>query len=177
MKIIPLTQGKSVLVSDEDFEYLNQWKWCVSHYGYAVRSCRRPNGKKGILWMHRALMERMLNEPIPDGYQVDHIDSNSLNNQRGNLRLATKSQNQMNRQNKKRAGNTSRFKGVCYARRERVWRAETKLKGKRINIGSFDSEEDAARAYDAVARELFGEYARLNFPDECAPMPAKRQRS
>lgn len=87
---IPLTQGKFALVDEADYEWLNQWNWQLSN-GYAVRSRRIPKGKRQAIYMHRVVC----NAPI--GTEVDHLDSDGLNNRRSNLRIATTSQNQRNR--------------------------------------------------------------------------------
>jgi hypothetical protein len=103
--------------------------------------------------MHRAIMG------APAGIEVDHIDNDGLNNTRENLRFATHQQNCFNKPAPK--SNTSGFKGVSWSDALGCWTAI--IRGKRI--GQFDTPEDAALAYDATARELFGEYAYVNFPD------------
>lgn len=114
----------------------------------------RENGSRIIL--HRVIAARM-------GFicEVDHIDGNSLNNQRSNLRPATRHQNLANM--RKRVG-TSRFKGVSWSKRDKKWRAQINAHKSKFHLGFSDIEEDAARAYDAKARELFGPYAKVNFP-------------
>jgi hypothetical protein len=94
------------------------------------------------------------------GMDVDHINGNGLDNRRCNLRPATRSQNNMNRA--KRRG-VSKFKGVSPKRGK--WRAYLKTGKKQHNLGVFESEYDAARAYDVKAKEMFGEFARVNFPE------------
>jgi hypothetical protein len=93
---------------------------------------------------------------------VDHEDGNGLNNQRANLRPATQSQNLANQ--RKRPGLTSQFKGVRWYGKLTPWRASISIGGRRVHLGSFITEEAAARAYDAAALAEWGEYARLNFP-------------
>lgn len=163
MKKMPLSKGKSALVSDEDYDYLNQWKWCVNGGGYATRSYR-ADGRKRYWRMHRIVVERTMDGPIPEGLFPDHIDGDRLNNQRENLRLVTSSQNSMGR--KSRAGSASQYKGVFLCVPTRHWEAIIGVAGQKIYLGTFSLETDAARAYDKAAREHFGEYARLNFPDE-----------
>jgi hypothetical protein len=159
---IKLANGKTAIVSEEDLEWLTQWKW-RSGGNYANR-CKIENGQESTLGMHRAIVERMLGKPIPGGYEVDHVNRNGLDNRRENLRLATKGQNAMNRGkvNKK----TSSFKGVHWSESSRKWRAVIYINKKQIHLGLFVCEEEAARTYDAKARDLFGDFARLNFPDE-----------
>ena len=107
--------------------------------------------------MHRLIMDE------PKGLIVDHRDHNGLNNRRSNLRLCTNAQNQYNRLPLK--GGTSRHKGVCWCKSHNKFNAYIYQRSKRYHLGWFVNEDDAARAYDKKARELFGEYAYLNFPD------------
>jgi hypothetical protein len=161
MKTITLSQNKVALVDDEDYDFLNQWKWCAIKYKngnyYAVRHPEwDPITKKQItIHMHRLIMN------APDSLEVDHWDSNTLNNQKDNLRLATHSQNQSNRGKTKR--NTSGYKGVSLCKKTNKWRALIKFNKKSIHLGYFNNIIDAARAYDQKAIELFGEFAKLNF--------------
>lgn len=113
--------------------------------------------------MHRVIMGE------PRGLVVDHIDGNSLNNRRSNLRVCTVSQNH---QNQRFRGGLSRYKGVCFLKKINKWRANIGFDGRRMHIGCFDNEVDAAKAYDRKAGELFGEFAYLNFPE----LPQRTQR-
>lgn len=155
-KELPLSQGKFALVDDGDFNWLNQWKWTAKegvHTWYAYRSVWRPRIN---IQLHRFIMN------APAGIDVDHKNLDGLDNQRHNLRLATDLQNNTNRI--KRGGCSSRFKGVYYFAKRGKWIAQIRnTKGPR-HLGCFVEEEDAARAYDAMAIELFGEFAVLNFP-------------
>lgn len=161
MKRIPLTQGKVALVDDADFERLNRWKWCAK-WDRGVFYAVRPSPGGGTVLMHR----EVLNAPL--GVIVDHRNQRNLgedfglDNQQGNLRLATNAQNI---QNQRKTRGTSRFKGVYWNRARGKWHAGIRLSGVRKHLGYFDGEEDAARAYDQAARKLFREFARLNFPN------------
>jgi hypothetical protein len=158
---IPLTQGQFAIVDDEDYERLNKYKWFVAKierrfYAHRKRKstdvgCGRCNVK-----MHRQILE------VPAGKFIDHINHNGLDNRRANLRIVTKEQNSWN-QRKKLGNCSSQYKGVSRLKRNGRWLAKIIYKRKNICIGYFDDEVLAAKAYDAKARELFGEYAALNF--------------
>jgi hypothetical protein len=157
MRTISLTQGKTALVDDADFEWLSQWKWCArkNHAAwYALRNSSLKTGKARTILMHREIS----NPPL--GMETDHKDHNGLNNQRHNLRVATHAQNMYNQ--RKRKG-TSRFKGVCWHRNRHKWGAHIRIGVRRIHLGYFVSEVEAAQAYDQAARKHFGEFASLNF--------------
>ena len=149
-KIIPLTQGKFTLVDDEDFEYLNQWKW-----SYDGRYAERNVGGK-ICRMHRVIIH------TPDGMDTDHINLNKLDNRKENLRVCSRSENKMNI--KKQANNTSGYKGVDFQKYCKKWRARMQIRDINYNLGDFDSPVEAARAYDEFAKKNCGEFAKLNFP-------------
>jgi hypothetical protein len=148
-KEIELTQGKITLVDDEDYEYLSQWKWSYLTSGYA----RRKQNNKCVL-LHRFIMN------VPDDMLIDHINMNTLDNRKSNLRICTKSQNMANRD--KISTNNGKYKGIYLYRGK--WRAEIKHI-KKIHIGTYDNPEDAARAYDKEAKKIFGVFARPNFKD------------
>lgn len=157
MKTIPLTQGKVALVDDADYEAVNAHKWRAVKGGrgvYASRSIRKPDGKWTTQSMHQFLM--------PGVARIDHRDGNGLNNQRYNIRPATWEQNGRGFQHK-RLGTTSKFRGVSWQKQCRKWWAQLEVAGKKVHIGLFESEFDAALAYDAAARHYFGEYASPNF--------------
>lgn len=149
MKKIPLTQGEFALVDDDMFAYLSQWKWYLSDTGYAER---KPVSGKVI--MHRDIMGN------PKGKQIDHINGNRLDNRRENLRVCNRSQNAMNTE--KRSTNKSGYKGVSLDGKSGKWVAHIR----NTYVGGFHDIVEAARAYDAKARELFGDFAKLNFPDQ-----------
>lgn len=161
MREIPLSQGAVAKVDDEDYDWLIECKWCLHSCGYAMRNTSRKTGKH-VSYMHREIMRRVVGELLSIKKQVDHIDGDKLNNQRENLRLVSKGQNQMN--GKPQRGSTSQYKGVSWSNDRKKWVAQIKRAGKFHYIGRFESEDEAARAYDAKAKELFGEFAWLNFP-------------
>lgn len=159
MREIPLTQGQVALVDDEDFERLNTYKWHAHKMGntyYAARTGPRPD--RHFIYMHHQIIGRP-----GTGCEIDHQDGNGINNQRYNLRLVTHEQNTMNRRSTK---GVSRFKGVSWHKDRNKWLSQIQTSRKRKYLGYFNSEEDAARAYDAAALEYFGEFAALNFQPE-----------
>jgi hypothetical protein len=161
MKMIPLTQGKFAKVDDGDFEFLVKHKWCVltgkSHRLYAARY-KKQNKKMSIFLMHRVVTS------APVGLVVDHINGDGLDNRRSNLRVCSMVGNIQN--SKIRSDNTTGYKGVYYRKSKGKYISGIMQNGKRIYLGSFETAEEAARAYDQKARELFGPLAWLNFPEK-----------
>lgn len=156
MKRIKLANGRGeVLVDDADFERLSQHGWCL--YESKGKRYAQANIRIGGRW-RRVLMHRYL-IGAEKGQLVDHEDGDGLNNRRGNLRFATRSQNQFNAGRRR-----GRFKGVSWHRAAGKWVAQISAGVKRYYLGLFVSEEEAARAYDRKAAELHGEFAKLNFP-------------
>lgn len=155
MREIPLTQGKVVMVDDSDFEWLSKFKWHYAEWkgiGYAKKNNKGQS--PAILKMHRLIMSAGRAE------KVDHINRNTLDNRRGNLRIVTQSQNMMNAAIRKT--NTSGYKGVCYVSRTNRWCANIWKDRKQIYLGSFRDKKDAALAYNKAALALHGQYAFLN---------------
>jgi hypothetical protein len=159
---IYLGEGEFTIVEPRDYYWLNKFNWCLCDNGrqrYARRVLYDP--KVGIKTesMHREIMKPAL------GLLVDHRNGDGLDNRRDNLRPATHSQNCYNRR-KTRSKTSSRFIGVSFHINR--WRAYIRYKGKRIWLGRFANEIDAAKAYDAAAKKYYGEFARLNFPEDAA---------
>jgi hypothetical protein len=158
MKEIKLTQGEKVLVDDEDYEYLNQWKWIIRRtkkYNYAGRQLKIDNKYK-LLLMHRIIMN------APKGMEIDHKDMNGLNCQKYNLRICTHSQNQMNRN----SFGLIKYKGVAIAianNKYIYYQSHIAKDHHTYYLGNFKTAEEAAKAYDKKAIELHGEFAKLNF--------------
>ena len=163
-----------VLVDKEDYPRVKDFRWVLrgvwGSRAYAQTNIPHPdggwyyppNGKRRRRQM-RAQMHRLIMN-VPNGMVTDHINHNGLDNRKSNLRVCTCSENNRNKRSQK--GSTSIYKGVCRHKATGKWRARIKFEGKRMHIGYFTDEKEAARAYDAKAKELFGEYALLNFPDE-----------
>ena len=114
------------------------------------------------LYMAREILEQMLGRELLSSEEVDHISGDRLDNRRLNLRVASSSQNKMNR--RKANGKSSKFIGVCWDKSREQWMARIKIDGKPTHIGRFDSELEAAERRDDAAVELHGEFAKLNFP-------------
>jgi hypothetical protein len=157
MRRIPLSQGKLALVDDHWYPELSKHKWYY-HEGYAVRKERVPNEKNKWVTIR---MHRVVAKCDDPSLLVDHEDGNKLNNQEENLRVCTQEEN--NRNVKKTWGGTSKYKGVTYQEgAEKPWIAQIGYNGKRIYLGNFYTEEEAANIYNLAAKELFGDYASIN---------------
>ena len=159
MKTIPLSQGKVTIVDDNDFCILSYHKWraekhCSTFYAvYRVRISKNN-------WRTR-LMHRIILGLQPGDKQItDHRDGNGLNNQRANLRRCTQTQN--NQSSRKRTGCTSKYKGVHWNSHSYNWTSRIQVNRKQTHLGQFESESDAARAYDAAAVKHYGEFALTN---------------
>lgn len=156
MKIIELTQGKEALVDNADFAAVKAFKWHTVKRRktfYAARNIRKPNGKFTLQLLHSFL--------FPDALRLDHRDGDGLNNQRANLRPATVRQNAQGFQ-RKRAGATSKFRGVCWHKQRRRWKAQIQVEKRVIFLGYFGIETDAAHEYNSAAITYFGDFAQLN---------------
>lgn len=153
---IPLSGGQFALVDAADAERVRPYRWHVSANGYA-RAHVQVDGRKRLVSLHRFLLD------APAGSVVDHRDRDKLNNTRANLRLCDHARNVYNTAS--RAG-SSAYKGVYFVARVNRWKAQLQKDGAYLFQGYFDQERDAALAYDAFAREHFGEFAYLNFPEE-----------
>lgn len=147
-KKIPLGHGQFAIVDDEDYEKVCQYKWHTMNGSknpqyYAVTKVR----------MHRLVID------APMGYMVDHINGDTLDNRKSNLRLCTNSQNQQNTASR---GGSSKYKGVSFLKKRNKWVAAFQFDGKRHYCGMWDSEEDAARAVDKKRGEVCGDFASKN---------------
>ncbi len=149
MRTIVLTDFTQVQVSDEDYDFLNHWRWSP-HQGYARRNA--------TIKMHKVVAERM-------GLigRIDHKDQNPRNNQRENLRLATRKENARNKG--KLSNNRSGFKGVSWNASRQQWYVFIKLETRQLWLGAFSTAEEGARAYDAAAKRFHGEFADLNYKE------------
>ncbi len=157
MREIPLTQGCIALIGYEDYELISKYKWYAikrkSKY-YAQAKVENKN-----MYMHRMILS-VLDPKV----FVDHENGNTLDNRRENLRICNASQNQHNRGSTKNS--SSIFKGVSWHNGAKAWYSRIKINRKEFSIGLFDCEIEAAKAYDIKAKELHGDFARLNFPTQ-----------
>lgn len=156
MKLIPLSKNKYAQVDDDMFDYLNQWNW---HFDgkYARRNIYTY--KDGERKQDHILMHRAINR-TPEGMFTDHIDGNCLNNQKGNLRNCDKKTNAANMRKHRGA---SQYKGV--SKHQTSWRTQIWQGNEKVLAITFPEERWAGMAYDLNAPALFGEYAKLNFPE------------
>jgi hypothetical protein len=153
------------MVDDADYEMCAAESWYADVYRsknivrrvYASRHIRKDDGRWTTQYLHRFILG--ISDPR---VKVDHRQGIGLDNQRGNLRAATNMQNSHNQV--VRSDNTSGFKGVTWDKAKRKWRALITVEGKKLHIGYFSDALQAALAYDAAAREHFGEFALCNFP-------------
>lgn len=141
--------GRYVIFDDQDYELVSQYSWSFSARGYAITS----------VFGKTTLMHRMIMSP-PDGSVIDHINNNGLDNRRSNIRICNYSQNLI--RSKKRKNVSSAYKGVCFrpTAKHKIWRCN--VGG--TELGSFNTEIEAAKAYDERVKTIYGEFALLNFP-------------
>lgn len=159
MKTITLTQGYAALVDDGDYARLMEFKWqalvCRRRDG-SVKNVYARTGGRPTLLMHREVMGA--NEP---SVLIDHFpDHSGLNNQRNNLRVATRTENVRN--SRLRTDSTSKFKGVSWHSNNQKFQASIKIDGKSKFLGYFTTAEEAAEARDIEALSVHGEFACTN---------------
>jgi len=155
-------------VDPEDYERLAAYEWYYvkgTCNFYAARAAHAAESGKTVA-MHRDLIE------VPEGMLVDHINHDSVDNRKANLRPATRAQNACNR--RKFRGATSKYKGVTLRKATGKWTARICIHRRSIHIGCFEKEIEAAKAYDNAARKYHGEFAALNFPESRKTRRSKR---
>lgn len=150
---------KSILIDDEDYDKIKNYNWFpyydshVDNY-YIRANAPRNKGNSKTIFLHRFILNN------PDNTMVDHINGDTLDNRKCNLRICTKSQNMMNRKKHKKC--SSIFKGVCWNKQNKKFKAQIQIDNKKIYLGLYNSEYEAAEVYNRYARKHFGEFARLN---------------
>jgi hypothetical protein len=148
-KKVPVGRGNFAIVDDEDFDLMSRYVWQAAASGsgsglvYAVTKLR----------MHRLVVN------APPGFMVDHINGDSLDNRKSNLRICTNAENQQNTPGR---GGSSRYKGVSFNTKRQKWYGTFLYNGEYFYCGAFDNEEDCARAVDKKRREVCGNFASLN---------------
>jgi hypothetical protein len=155
-KEIKLTQGKFTIVDDDMYDYLNQWKWHVINTRglfYAAKCNSRIRGTK--IKMHKLLTNNLSSDMV-----TDHINGNTLDNRKCNLRVCTRSQNQMNRG--ATVKNKTGYKGVYYHENRNAYKVQIKVNNKTYYLGYFTTPKKAAAAYNQAAVKYHGEFAKLN---------------
>lgn len=158
MKQIILTNGAVAWVDDADYELVSKYKWYPAGYKHRYANAYIPERKKTV-FMHVLIME-----PIPPGKEVHHKKNNFLDNRRSELEHVTPFDN-LN----KAGARTGKYKGVSFAKHAKKWTAHISRGGEQKNLGYFETEELAAKAYDKAALVLFGSGTFQNFPSKITP--------
>jgi hypothetical protein len=154
-RLVKLGRCRYAKVDPEDYESLSEYQWQLMKFKNTQYAVRIDNGFS-IIHMHRQLMNP------PKGMVVHHVNNDGCDNRKQNLRIVTYKQNAVN--NKPKPG-PSKYKGVYWHKQRRKWVASLRHHRKKIYIGVFTDEIEAAKAYDTAAKKYHGEYAYLNFPD------------
>ncbi len=150
MKVILLTKERHAIVDEEDFESLSKYSWFFNDKnGYTAKNNPKCDGIRKKEYMHRFIMN------APKGMEVDHINGDKLDNRKCNLRICTRSENNGNM---RKTRGISKYKGVVWHKTDKKWQAQLSKK----YIGYFNSEIEAALAYNEDAKKYFGEFAKLN---------------
>lgn len=142
-----------ILIDDEDYEKISKFKWFINKRLY-VRRTQYINGKEKELRLHRYILNI-----IDSNIIVDHINGNTLDNRKCNLRICN---NKQNSYNSKKIKSSSKYKGVFWNKVNNKWQAQIHPEGKHIHLGYFDSELDAAKKYNEMALKYYGEFAKIN---------------
>lgn len=154
---IPLTQGKVAWIDARDLDTVRPHVWSTTRFNSKATFYALGHIDDRAVSLHRFLTN------AASGEVVDHADGDGLNNRRSNLRITTHAANMRN--TRKRTGTSSRYKGVSWDGSRSKWQAYLSVDGRRIVLGRFDREEDAARAYDVAAKQYHKDFAKLNFAE------------
>lgn len=153
MKLIPLTQGKFAKVSDRDYVVLSKYNWFAGYNAKRNVFVAQRNDKTKTMYMHSVINK------TPAGFDTDHIDGDTLNNQRSNLRTTSRGENMMNRKINK--NNVAGFKGVSYKKLNKKWTAQIQVNKKKVYLGLFDKKEDAYKSYCEACYKYHGKFANV----------------
>ena len=157
---IALTKGKYAIIDPDDYQRLSQYRWYPAKtrstvYAYRFDKWVKGRKRKSHL-MHREIIQ------TPDGLVCDHINGNGLDNRKANLRPATYAQNSWNRA-KGKVKSRSKYKGLALHKKTGKWQVQISVNGRRIHLGCFKDQVQAAKAYDKAAIKYHGRFANLNF--------------
>jgi len=156
-KVIPLTNGSYSIVDEEDYDRVIEVGW------HKVRASAQNDMPIYYAKSRKGLLHRFILNVTDSNINIDHINRDTFDNRKCNLRPCTRDQNMMN--SGPRLGSSSKYKGVCFVNPRKLWKATIGMNGKSYFLGEFTCETEAAICYDKKAKELFGEFAYLNFPD------------
>ena len=156
MKLLPLTNGQFAKVDDDIYEQIKNYTWRVSERGYVNRNEMRKGRVQRTVYLHKLVC------PSPLGMKTDHINGDKYDCQKSNLRVCTQRQNIQNKSKQKNG--KSIYKGVYPHPINKTWIAGMTVNNKSVYLGSFKEERHAAMCYDIWAKDLHGEFAKLNFP-------------
>lgn len=162
MRVIVLTKGYKTILDEKDYLIFSKLNWCANVKGsrvYAYKTKRygpRKEGKYHIIYLHRLIMN------VKKGEYVDHINRDTLDNRKCNLRICINQQNAFNSEGQLKQRKYSKYKGVKKNANCKTWSARITISGKSIYLGSFKFEKLAANAYNEAAEKYHGSFARKN---------------
>lgn len=152
MNII-LTRGEKSTVDYKEYKNISSFKWCCTLHGGKKYATRNSKGNRTI-YLHRQIMD------FPVGLVVDHINGDTLDNRRTNLRICTQKENIRN--SKMFNTNTSGYRGVTFRKDRGKWASQIMINDKHISLGMYLDKKKAAKAYNTKSKELFGEFSFQN---------------
>lgn len=158
MREISLKNGRIAIIDDEDYEIVSQYRWYLLKGKNTEYACHKKT--ENAISLPTILMHRLVMN-APKGSQIDHINGDGLDNRKCNLRFCSHQENSRN--SPKNWRGTSKYKGVGLCKRRKKWRARIKLNNKQVEIGCYNTEIEAATAYNMVALANFRQFARLNY--------------
>lgn len=164
---VRLNRGFVAIIDAENLEWLQRWNWNVTKQRNSHSACA-VSWTAGVITMHWLVL-RHHGVVRPPGFVIDHINGNGLDNRFCNLRIATYAENAANSRKRRQDNTTSEYKGVWLAKdiwRKKRWVARIRANGKRRHLGHFATQEEAAVAYDAAAKDLYGEFAVPNIKEK-----------